>query len=312
MDESYVSTAPLLGPPPSGGPPLPQEQYYGGGTDYDSRKPNFPPFRPCVHHNIEGEQPLQHRYFIKKAYFGWYYHSFALIYNFICIFGAVVKDEVSVGTFFIGLTILIAGVPVSFIVYWFLYSAVRKASAGLFLLWFIGFVIQICAEFIFGLGINGTGGAGFVLMIQSFNDNSLPLGVMFAIATFLWAALIVYNISYFFQARRVYQGLGGNKMAGREFTRQTASYAYENRDVIAQVVSDNKDTIKRVAVENKDAIVDFAKENRQEITQVAVENKQTVAKVVMDNRDTIWQNQGVVDSVFSDNPQTRGGASSAV
>jgi len=277
----------------------------------DPRASNFPSFRPCVYHHIDKEIPLQKRHFVRKGYFGWYFHSFCLFYNFICMFGAIVKGLV-LGSFFISLVIFLLGVPFSFFTYWLLYSAIRKTSAGLFLTWFCFFVIQLIGEAIFFLGISSTGGCGFIMMIDAFNDNILALGVMFAIATFAWAGVIVYNISYFFIAKKEYKLMGGNQMAQKEISRKTVETAYDNRDTIKQVVVDNKETIAQVAFENKDTLIDFAAEHKQEIAQEVIgtsgisgisgNNNNRASRVSVDYRDSIWKNQDTVSNVFDEHP----------
>lgn len=130
------------------------------------------------------------------------------------------------------------------------------------------------------------------MMVDAFSESDIILGSLIAISTFIWIALSVYNVAFMFHARREFSALGGAKAATKDFARQGAQAAYDNREVVKEVIVENKDTIKRVAVENKDTIIDFARENRE-----------TVARVAVDNKDTIWENRDIVASVFDDSSQ---------
>jgi len=102
----------------------PQDQVYAAPIDNDPRPKNWPACKPIVHHNIDGEIPPHHSSFVRQAYIGWYFHAFCLLYNFVCMMGGIVKGEV-LTSFFIALAALILGIPISFWVYWLVYSAVR-------------------------------------------------------------------------------------------------------------------------------------------------------------------------------------------
>lgn len=55
-------------------------------------------------------------------------------------------------------------------------------------------------------------------MIKAFDDNAV-LGIMCVIAFFLWILLFMWNCFFFNEARIHYQQLGGNRAAGKEFTK---------------------------------------------------------------------------------------------
>jgi len=272
-----------------GQPSVMQEDFHQQAI-YNERKNNFPPCKPMVYHDIQAEIPSEKRLLVKRAYFGWYVHAICLAFNFVCMFGALVKSAALIG-FFISLVALLLGVPISFWVYWLFYSSLRKASPFYYCLWVCFFALQIGIEILYAIGIETTGGSGFMMMLTNFSK-SVVLGSMFAVCTFMWVAIAIYNIYFFNYARREYSAMGGNQAATREFGKVAVTAAYDNRDTLKQVAIDNKDTIKKVAVENKDTIIQFARDNRQEISRVAVENK-----------DVIWENRDVVASVFDDTPQ---------
>ncbi len=62
--------------------------------------------------------------------------------------------------------------------------------------------------------------SGFILMVDAFSKSQMILGILLAISTFIWISVAIYNIAYFFQARREFSSLGGAKAASKDFARQ--------------------------------------------------------------------------------------------
>eukprot|EP01119_Soliformovum_irregulare_P002541 TRINITY_DN12784_c0_g1_i1.p1 TRINITY_DN12784_c0_g1~~TRINITY_DN12784_c0_g1_i1.p1 ORF type:complete len:305 (+),score=78.73 TRINITY_DN12784_c0_g1_i1:132-1046(+) len=255
------------------------------------KKKNWPPCRPIIHHDISIDIAPSSRKFIRRAYVGWWFHSFALGWNAIALSGSLIMGEV-VGGFFIGLAAFLVGVPASFIVYYVLYKALKQASAALFAMWFCLFGTQIILEIFFAIGSGGTGAAGIILMIETFNLSRMVLGIFIAISAVIWCLVALFNVLFIISARKEYSDMGGHKAAGKDFAKQSAQAAYDNRDAIKQVAIDNREVIVDFAKENKDVIIDFAKENRE-----------ATGRLIMDNRDTIWENREVISEVF-DTPVT--------
>jgi len=284
-DDYYTATSTM-------GQPLVQHEVPG------VRKNNFPPCRPFVHHDINIDIRPEKRLFVRKAYVGYYFHCFCLLWNFSCLLGGIILGEVQIGGFFLGLASLILGPPISFCVYFLLYRAMRSASAFSFILWFVFFVGQLAAEVFYGIGLTSYGSAGFMMMVYAFNDGKIVLGVLGAVATFSWIGIFLFNLWLFYQARNEFKHLGGAKAATKEFAKKSVQAAYDNRATVKQVIVDNKDTIKQAVVDNKDVIIDFAKDHKEELINFASENKEVVGRVAMENQDTIWENRDVVSSVF--------------
>lgn len=269
------------------------------------RPNNFPPCKPMFHHNIKNDIPPEKRGFVRKAYVGWYIHASAICVNFLALSGGLIRLGELVG-FFIAAGIVIFGLPISFWVYYRLYTALRKSSAFNFVLWFVLFFFQIGAAIFFGLGVSGYGGAGFFSMLNAF-EKDMVLGFFYCIATILWIASSVYGVYTFNLGRMEYSSLGGNKAASKEFGKNASQMAYENRDTIKQVAYENKDTIRDFAYENKDTIIEVAKENKGFIADVMFtpDNRDTnVKRVNMDNNDSVWENEDVVSQVF-DSPSSK-------
>jgi len=224
------------------------------GQYMGDRAKNFPPCKPIVHHNIPVDITSSKRTFVRKAYFGWLFHCFCIVWNFICMLAAIISDLTTVQGFIIALIGLLVGPVFSFFVYFILYSAVRKGSTSNYVMWFCMFVLQIAYQVVQAIGITTIGSAGFIDMITAFG-RKVPIGIMFAVSCALWSGAAIYGIITLNAGRRDYNSLGGNQAASREFGTNAVNFAYDNRDTIKQVARDNADTIKRVAVENQDTIV---------------------------------------------------------
>lgn len=128
-------------------------------------------------------------------------------------------------------------------------------------------------------------------MIDLFAGEKMVLAIFFLIAAFFWGIAGVYHLYLFWAARRVYKESGGNAAATKEISRAAVQTAYDNREVVKEVIVENKDTIKQVVVDNKDTIIDFAKEHKQEIAHAVIENRDVVNP---------WENAEVMNSVFSE------------
>jgi len=217
--QDFYTSSGVQAPRDSGQDPLVNQPVY---TD---RKNNFPPCKPMVYHDIQAEIPAAKRMLVKRAYFGWYIHALCLLFNWVCMFGALIKAGALMG-FFIALAAMILGVPVSFWVYWLFYTCIRKGSAFYYCLWLCFFALQIGVEILYAIGVESTGGAGFVGMLSHFS-NSVILGSMFAVCTFMWVAIAVYNIYFFNHARKEYANMGGNQAATREFGKVAVNTAYD-------------------------------------------------------------------------------------
>jgi hypothetical protein len=249
---------------------------------FDPRPKNWPACKPVIHHDIANEIPKHHQTFIRQAYVGWYFHSFALFYNWICLFGGLIKGEGFLG-FVYSLIALLLGFPVSLWVYWLAYSGVRKSSSFYFCLWFFFFILQIAAQIFFAIGVSNDGAAGLIMVIDAFGNSLIVLGVMYTISMIIWVGNIFYSIWIFNKARIVWNHFGGSEAAKKEFTQAAVQTAVDNKDTIIKVAKDNKETIKQVAIDNKDTVIQFAKDNRQTITKVAVENKDDLATIFAEN-----------------------------
>jgi len=219
-----------------------------------TRVKNFPPCKPLVYHDIAVDIPPYKRTFVRKAYFGWLIHCVCILWNFVCMFAAIVTGLTNVQGFILSIIGFLLGPSFAFVVYYILYTAVRKGSTSNYVLWFCTFGLQILYAIFQAIGLASVGSAGFIVMITAFKGE-VPIGIMMLVACACWTIDAIYGIMLMATGRRDYNGLGGNQAATREFGTGAVNFAYDNRETIKQVARDNADTIKRVAVENQDAIV---------------------------------------------------------
>jgi hypothetical protein len=193
---------------------------------------------------------------------------------------------------------VLLGPPISFMVYYLVYTAIRKNSSLYMVLWFFCFGCQIIFEGFAVIGVVDGVGAGFIGMIAAF-DKNVVVGIMYLVCSVAWLGCILYNIFVVGNGgRKEYSALGGHKAAAKGFANAGAQAAYDNRDTIAEVARENKDNIRDFAVEHKDDIRDFAVDNRDVIAEVAVENKDLLVQTAMENPDLVASSRNDVDSIF--------------
>jgi len=282
-------------------PPMPNEapaEGHQNQTLTGERAKNFPPCKPLIHHNINVDIPEPKRLFVRKNWFSWFFHVFCLFFNAMCLLGGAILGQ-GIYVFIWACLYFVGGFFITLWIYFLIYSAIRLNSSFRFMLWFGFFGVQIIFEILCAIGIPSFGGAGLVNMAEIFTAEYLVLGIFYAISAFLWTVCALFNLVLFYQGRQEFREMGGTKAAAQDFSKTAVQTAYDNRETIKQVVVDNKDTIKQVALDNKDAIIDFAKQNKDTIKEVAWENRDTLTKIAIENKDVIYQNEDVVNSVFS-------------
>jgi len=278
---------PLLNPQ---NPPQPTKEFSTMVHNSDPRPKNWPKCKPILHHDISTDI-IDHdaKILVRKAYFGWFVHMLGLLYNFCVMFGAVIRVQSILG-FFLALIGLVVGIPLSFWVYWILYTANRTESSMYFVLWFILFSLQIILEILYALGLDYVGGGGLLQMISLLAASQLVLGIMSCVCIIYWAMSIAYSIFILYSARTIYKNLGGNQKAlkdlgsaayrtGMDHKEDIKQFAVDHKEDIKQFAIDHKEDIKQFAVDNKDAIVEFAKNHKEDVRDVVYDNRETVASV---------------------------------
>lgn len=89
------------------------------------REPNWPRCRPLLYHNIDADmtEPSVKR-LVRFAYFGWLAFLVAVLWNFICMFAAIIVDG-AVGDFILSIVFCVFLPPIFFLIYRILYRAGR-------------------------------------------------------------------------------------------------------------------------------------------------------------------------------------------
>ncbi|KAH6570131.1 hypothetical protein BASA50_004793 [Batrachochytrium salamandrivorans] len=206
----------------------------------DYHPPNWPPFRPMVYHDIEGDIPKNGQWLVKRLFSGWYLASLTFLLNLIAAFSLLVTKAESAGaTFGIALLMTFLGIPMSF-VFWYrsLYLGVKHDRSINFMFFFFNYSCHLAIMVIMCIGIPGWGGAGFIYMFSQFNTN-LGSAILCIISSSFFIFQVLYGIwqikavhTYFRskglttdQARnQAVQGVASSKI-GQEVGRQAVKQA---------------------------------------------------------------------------------------
>jgi len=199
------------------------------------RPNNWPRCRPILHHDIVGEIPEENQRLVRLAYWGWYGIQIALIWNFVTVAAGLFADSSAsgiIGSFFVALVIWLVSVPMSWLVYWFLYSAVRKEKPSRYWLFFIFVWMEILVFAYLALGVPGWGSGGFIYMIDMFDDNETVVGIFGVVCFSVWVILLVFHIYLFFSSRRPYKQAGGTEKAKQEMNTTMQNAAAEHPELV--------------------------------------------------------------------------------
>jgi len=199
---------------------------------------NWPRCRPFLYHDIRADMPTPESVsLVRKAYIAWFVTIAALVYNCATILAALIVEQTgnsTLASFFLSLFYIVFCVPVTFLVYRLLYNAARRSKPSLYILFFIFLWLEILAfAGIFALGLNGWGGGGFFLMLNSWGS-SIAVGVISLICFIIWIGIILWSLVLFFLCRREYKKLGGLAKAKMEFGDAAAQGIANNPELVAQ------------------------------------------------------------------------------
>lgn len=136
-------------------------------------KKNWPRFMPLVHHDIDGDIPVERRRLVKTAYFAWCLVAAGYIWNFIAITAFFIGGQKKVSLWVMAGLVAVAGLPLSFLcwyrgVYW---AAARDTGMRWFLYMFHMLAHIVWCWWMF-VGVNpdiGGYSAGLFTMIDQFS-----------------------------------------------------------------------------------------------------------------------------------------------
>eukprot|EP00245_Coleochaete_scutata_P001497 TRINITY_DN11839_c0_g1_i1.p1 TRINITY_DN11839_c0_g1~~TRINITY_DN11839_c0_g1_i1.p1 ORF type:complete len:312 (+),score=52.02 TRINITY_DN11839_c0_g1_i1:185-1120(+) len=177
---------------------------------------NWPPFFPIIHHDISKDIPEHLRTMMVFAFYSWLGIMLCLLWNFISVITAWVTRTKGVEgsdgleVFFMSLIYFVAGVPLS---YWLwykrLYNAFRKDRALTFAWFFLMYLIHLAfcifaavsPPFLF----KSRSLTGLIAVLQIFSDGKTIAGIFYATGFCLWTVeclislYVLKNVYFYFR-----------------------------------------------------------------------------------------------------------------
>eukprot|EP00040_Diaphanoeca_grandis_P029048 m.169087 g.169087 ORF g.169087 m.169087 type:complete len:325 (+) comp31551_c2_seq1:57-1031(+) len=169
------------------------------------------PFRPCFHHDFQGEIPEWGYSAVKIAYYKWVAYVACLFWNMVCCFAALgLKNKGSDEFTSAGLSVaffFLLG-PLGYLC-WFqsLYQAMRKDSSLRFGWFFFTFTFQWITSVLFSIGIPRGGSAGVWVSISAISQNTI-IGILMFTSAGLWICLALFNSYILKQVLMLYRSSG--------------------------------------------------------------------------------------------------------
>jgi len=203
------------------------------------REPNWPKWpKPLVYQNIEKEidGPVEKR-LVTHAFIGWHVLCVILLWNLVAMTGCLAVKG-AVGDFILALVYFFIWLPIAFLNYRLLYNGFRKLSGVKFFFYFFFHGFECLVYIFWGLGVHGSGMAGFLWMITLFDDHSTTgaklVGIFCLIGTALWWLYAAFNIYEWIRVRVIYKKRQLDKQVAKEAARSAGKelaahpeYAYE-------------------------------------------------------------------------------------
>jgi len=219
-----------------------------------NRKPNWPFFRPFMYLNIkEDMKTLEAVKYVRLAYFGWYLYVICAIYNVAVVLTDLIVNT-NIGGFILSVVLLIL-VPLMFMVFRTFYSAARKESAALYVVYFCLIWWEIINCLYFAVGYSSYGAGGFLLMLSAFSAKKNFLGIMALVCFVIWLGCAILHFVCFWFARKEYRAHGGMKTAKQQAVKGGIQLAKDNPDVAKEIGK----TAVNVAKDNPDLLIKGAK-----------------------------------------------------
>jgi len=225
-------------------------------------KLNWPPCKPILYHNIAAEIPHHLQSLVKFAYTSWY--ALILVYIWNCVaLGSVlftIGDFENILGFILSIIYILVGPIVGFFIYRLLYNAAKTAKGSLYMLYMCFFSLEILLFIFFAVGVAETGGSGFILMIDSFDDGFHITAIFQLVACLAWLGMAAAGIITWISTKRAFSTSGGTGGLKSEATGEVSRALYENREEIAKQAWENRETAYRVAVENPNIVTSIARQ----------------------------------------------------
>jgi len=208
-------------------------------SNKDPRQPNWPRWpKSLVYQDINKDiDGAAEQKIVTHAFIGWHALCFILLWNLVAMTGTLAVMN-AIGDFILAIVYFIIWLPIAFLNYRLLYNGFRKLSGFKFFFYFFFHGFECLVYIFWGLGLHGSGMAGFLWMITLFDDKSSKgaqiVGIFCLIGTALWWLFAAFNIYCWIRVRVLYKQKNLDQQlqqqAARSAGKQLAEhpeYAYE-------------------------------------------------------------------------------------
>mmetsp|Transcript_5823 Transcript_5823/g.8152 ORF Transcript_5823/g.8152 Transcript_5823/m.8152 type:complete len:341 (-) Transcript_5823:51-1073(-) len=215
------------------------------GRNY--RAPNWPPFRPIVYQNIAGDIPSEVQYLVKRAYWGFLFSAWCLLWNVVCMCTAlaIFGSGQAIGDMILSFVYFFFLNAIWFWIYRLIYKAARKSQSSTYLGYLFMMFWVVLSNAFFAVGVPGTGAGGFIYMIKCFEKN-IAAGCILIIGCAFWVMIGLWNAYGWIWARSEYSKNGGLEKAKKEASRAAIEEAKNNPDLVmegARIAANNPDLV---------------------------------------------------------------------
>ncbi|KAI9333222.1 scamp family-domain-containing protein [Zopfochytrium polystomum] len=159
------------------------------------RPPNWPPFYPLIHHDIDGEIPELSRSVMKKIYFFWLATLCLLVWNFVtCLSLLITKSTPNAANDFgVSLIYCFTITAMSFYL-WYrpIYIAYSKDSSLFFYIFLLFEGCHIAFSAYMFIGFSGSGSGGLINFLAALGNSSYFTAFLCAVDMAGWAASALF------------------------------------------------------------------------------------------------------------------------
>ena len=188
------------------------------------RPANWPPFKPCFHHDFEGEIPRYGFNVSREGYYLWMLVLIGYAWNLICslsglgtnIYGGAMGVSAIVSTIW-----FLCGAPCAYCC-WFhnLYNGFREESSLKFGWFFFSLMMQCLQAVYFVIGWPGTGGNCFWIGSLILQDGKTGIGIMYMTNGILWSIVASWSLWLLRKVLKIYRS-GNIKSMSEVYTLKT-------------------------------------------------------------------------------------------
>jgi len=128
--------------------------------------------------------------------------------------------------------------PLSFLTFRCLYRGARRRKGAYYVFYLVFLFLAILGHILWAIGIKNSGMGGVIFTIYLFQNGhykasgtsggTYVVAILCLISSFFWIASVFYYVAIWYQARREYKELGGNRQAQREMAAEAGSQIAQN------------------------------------------------------------------------------------